>query len=302
MRRSRPTWKLRAERARQAPLEQVARRLDYRIDPRNRQRWRRPGSVLSISGPKFFDHLSGHGGGGAIDLVMHARSCSFLEALDWLDGLHHASQAPDAPAAQPRQYRPAARPVLLLPADCRPCWPAVRRYLADHRRLCPQLLLRCRQQGLLWSDRRQNAVFLCRDRDGHPTGAEIAGTRPDPHGHTFKGLAQGSRKRRGGFWLPPPGDDPPTRLLLTESAIDTLSACLLPRHVPPATLIASTAGLTSRRPAWLADFQVGSIFCGYDTDPAGERAAELLSLRHPGIRRLRPPHAKDWNELLQSQS
>ena len=69
----------RADRLRQLPLQQVARRLGYRRDPRNRQRWKRAGSVLSIRGQRFFDHCADRGGGGAIDLVLHARPCSFLQ-------------------------------------------------------------------------------------------------------------------------------------------------------------------------------------------------------------------------------
>ena len=38
------------------PLEPLAERLGYRRDPRNRRRWKRPGSVLAIDGERFFDH------------------------------------------------------------------------------------------------------------------------------------------------------------------------------------------------------------------------------------------------------
>ncbi len=151
-------------------------------------------------------------------------------------------------------------------------WPAVQRYLSRSRRICPRLLARCQRRGLLWADRRRNAVFLCPDRLGRPTGAELAGTRPDSRGRTFKSLAKGSRKQRGGFWLLPPPDTRPRRLLLVESAIDALSACLLPRLLPPATLVASTAGLAIRIPDWLAHFPDSAILCGYDADLAGDRA------------------------------
>ena len=47
-----------------------------------------------VCGAKFFDHACGRGGGGAIDLVMHARGCGFREALAFL-----ADGPPLAPAA-----------------------------------------------------------------------------------------------------------------------------------------------------------------------------------------------------------
>ena len=57
---------------RNIPLDRVAAALGYRRDPTDRARFRREGSVISINGEKFFDHLRGTGGGGAIDLVIHA--------------------------------------------------------------------------------------------------------------------------------------------------------------------------------------------------------------------------------------
>lgn len=283
----------RADRLRQLPLQQVAHQLGYRRDPRNRQRWKRAGSVLSIHGQRFFDHGAGRGGGGAIDLVLHAQPGSFLQALRFLDSLDSLPPACDPPPSDPTHDSP------VLPPVCEACWPSVLRHLVRDRHLDSRLLLRTRRQGLLWADRRRNAVFLCRDRHGQPTGAEIVGTRPDFRGRTFKGLAQGTRKQRGGFWLAPPPPRLPTCLMLTESAIDALSARLLPLLRPAAACIASTAGIASRIPAWLPAFPPGSIFCGYDADPPGERAAAALLQRHPGIRRLRPPGgSKDWNALL----
>lgn len=284
---NRPPWQDRAAHARRLPLEAVARQLGYRPDPRNRQRWKRPGSVLSITGCKFFDHRQGRGGGGAIDLVLHARGGSFLEALAFL------APGPDRPTAA--QDGPA------LPAAAPACWPAVRHYLAQRRGLDPALLRRCRRQGLLWADSRRNAVFLCRDRRGRPAGAELAGTRPDPRGRTFKGLAKGSRKQAGGFWIPLPHRARPQRLLLVESAVDALSAhLLLPPDQAARTLVASSAGIAARLPNWLSKFQLPppAILCGYDADPAGDLAARSLSRSLPGLRRLRPPRAKDWNDLL----
>ena len=60
-----------ADAVRLRPLEEVATFLGYVRDPADRSRWRRDGSVLSVTGMKYFDHLRGQGGGGAIDLVVH---------------------------------------------------------------------------------------------------------------------------------------------------------------------------------------------------------------------------------------
>ena len=103
---AREPWRRRAARVRGLALEPLAERLGYRRDPRNRQRWKRPGSVLALAGTRFFDHACGRGGGGAIDLVMHAAECSFGAAVEFLE--RHAglpAAAPAGAAAGPLQLR-----------------------------------------------------------------------------------------------------------------------------------------------------------------------------------------------------
>ena len=290
---AREPWRRRAARVRELALEPLAERLAYRRDPRNRQRWKRPGSVLA--GTRFFDHACGRGGGGAIDLVLHAAECSFGAAVEFLE--RHAglpAAAPDGASAGPLQ--PAR---LRLPPPHERCWPTVRDFLRAARGLDPALLERCRRDGLLYADARRNAVFVCRDPAGAVTGAELGGTRPAPGGRTFKGLAPGSRKARGGFWLPP-GRAAPAAVLVVESALDALSVHQAPPPgLPAATLVASTAGVSAAWPPWLDAWPDLPPLCGYDADPAGDRAATALQRQRPAVRRHRPRGAKDWNELLQ---
>jgi len=75
-----------ADDVRSRPLGEVAPLLGYRRDPTDRSRWRRAGSVITVRGLKFYDHLQGRGGGGAIDLVVHGLDCSPVEAIRWLSG------------------------------------------------------------------------------------------------------------------------------------------------------------------------------------------------------------------------
>ena len=95
----------RAERLRSIPLKQAALLLGYERDPRDRARWRKDGSIISIS--------------GAIDLAVHAEGCSFLQALERLE--------------------PGSR---RCPIADR--WTRVRSHLAGERRLDPELLDSCR--------------------------------------------------------------------------------------------------------------------------------------------------------------
>ncbi len=43
------------------------------------------------------------------------------------------------------------------------------------------------------------------------------------------------------------------------------------------------------------------LFCGYDADPAGDRAARCLEAQDPKVRRMRPDGGKDWNEILRKR-
>ena len=160
--------------ARSLPLDRVATALGYRRDVRDKARWKRPGSVLSINGEKFFDHMSGTGGGGAISLVMHSRGGGFRDAVAFLSaqGLRFCS-----PNRRDGAAAPAGRRRLDLPTRSQASWPEVCDHLVTERGIGGMLLQVCHARGLVYADRRRNAVFVSRDVSGKPTGAEIVGLR-----------------------------------------------------------------------------------------------------------------------------
>jgi len=67
-------------------------------------------------------------------------------------------------------------------------------------------------------------------------------------------------------------------------------------------LFISTAGVRSGAP-WLCHLLARGyrIYCGFDTDEAGETASRQMMGRHPSIQRLRPP-GHDWNDVLTATS
>lgn len=274
-----------ADRLRGLPLHRVAPLLGYRRDPRDPTRWRREGSVLSIAGMMFFDHVRGRGGGGAIDLVVHALGATPGEAIRWLR--KPAAAAPTA-APPPAPRRPCAPP----PASAAN-WPAVRNWLAGRRCLDPERIDRLARDGLIRADDRANAVFACRSADGTETGAELAGTG---EAKRFRGMAPGSRKAEGGFWIPA-GAGPPEAVMLVESAVDALSAAEIGLPLPPGTIILSTAGAGAALPAWIRDWKPERVICGFDADEAGDRSADSIARSHGRVARLRPECEKDWNDL-----
>lgn len=275
-------------RLRRLPLRQVAVGLGYRPDPRDRNRFRRDGSVISINGAKFYDHIRGCGGGGAIDLVIHAEGTGFTGAVERL------RQLAGEPATEPE---PQARRALALPPPAEAAWPAVRRWLTAERALAPNLVSALRRRGLLHADARRNAVFLATDRNRRPTGAECHGTASLPGGRRFRGMAPGSRKDRGSFWIPA-DHSPAQTIFIAESAIDALSAFSLAELRSPGTVFLSTSGAAGRLPAWIEHWTPQSIICAFDADGAGDEAADRLAERDPRVTRLRPTGGKDWNEIL----
>ena len=275
---------------RNLPLDRVAAALGYRKDPADRTRFKREGSVISINGEKFFDHLRGTGGGGAIDLVIHATGWRFPDALRFLAG-HQGRGKAAALKPAPRRLR--------LPKPSHRAWPRVRDALVGQRALRANVLDACQRRGLLYADDRLNAVFICRNASANPTGAEILATTPQAGTRRFRGMAPGSRKARGGFWLPCDRNHTAV-VILTESAVDALCARSL--RIEPTREhgagVASTAGIAHSVPPWIEHWKPKRIICAYDADSAGDSAADRLALNDPRVIRLRPRGAKDWNEIL----
>ncbi len=279
-----------ADTVRGLPLATLTPQLGYRRCPVDRKRWRRTGSVISVNGQRFYDHIQCRGGFGAIDLVIHATGGSAAEAIRWLAGkpLPVTRETPVAPGA-PKPFVP--------PPPCKRHWPQVRRWLTAERSLNAKLVDSFRQDGRIYADGRRNAVFLCTDASGTLTGAECVGTHRRADGRRFRGMARGSRKAAGGFWTRKTGAATAPVVFLAESAIDALSALSMDSGAP-AAIYASTAGICQNLPDWLEAFGPTAVTCGFDADDAGDAAARALMATDPRLSRTRPEGARDWNEIL----
>ena len=195
-----------------------------------------------------------------------------------------------------RRCHPRRRPPLPV---CRHAWSRVRDALVRQRTLRADVLDACRRRGLLYADDRRNAVFVCRSAEGRPRGAEIFGTQERPDGRRFRGLATGSRKARGGFWLPRDRNRP-ALVILTESAVNALCARSLriPGTREEGAVVASTAGIANAVSPWIEGWRPSRIICFYDAESAGDHTAVRLQISDPRATRQRPHGAKDWNEIL----
>lgn len=291
----------RADAVRDIPLSDVLRCWGAVRDRRDKRQWRTSVGPLSVTGAKFTNWHRQAGGGGAIDLVMHLGEMPYLEAVVWLEqhvGSHAAvlsAGISEAGVSNHEGSRPTASsdarlqsPVLQLPVANHGKRERVRRYLMDQRCLQASILDPLLTTGKVYADQRGNAVFLMvAGKANRPIGAELRGT-----GHRrWRGMAPGSRKDSGYFWI---GASGATTIVLCESAIDAISCFQLRGDC----ICISTAGVRPN-PKWLSGLIARGfdIHCGFDADPAGDQSAEAMIRRHRSIHRLRPP-THDWNDVL----
>jgi hypothetical protein len=305
----------RAALARAVPLETVLVLCGALRDRHDQSKWHTQQGPLSVTGAKFMNWARSQGGGGAIDLVMHLLGLGFRAAVEWLEshvGTGYVGEEPVGSGqigaaknvAAERAWRSSAEsecpvecrvdsagadPLRLPPReDC--LLPRVHEYLTTRRKLSSGLLEPVLRSGRLYADQRGNAVFLLvRGKPNQAVGAELRGTGP----RVWRGMAGGSRKDLGYFWV---GEPTACELVLCESAIDALSCFQL----LGSRLCLSTSGVRAN-PGWLPGLITRGyrIHCGFDTDEAGEEAASQMTAHYPSITRLRPP-AHDWNDALTS--
>ena len=292
-------FRRRADAVRSIPLETVLTQWGAERDRRDRAQWRTERGPLSVTGAKFFNWHLNQGGGGAIDLVMHLGGWEVGAAVEWLE--QHLGSGPAAAGSAATLPQPTLRPsssrdeaqakrrgLLQLPVANLAKLPRVRRYLTEQRCLAADILEPLIDAGKVYADDRGNAVFLMvAGKANRPIGAELRGTGQ----RVWRGLAPGTRKDAGYFWIGARGSG---KVVLCESAIDAISCFQLDSE----RICISTAGV---RPAsaWLSPLLARGydIYCGFDDDEPGDAASRQMIERHPSIKRLRPP-AHDWNDAL----
>lgn len=171
-------WESQANLLRDIPLESIAYHLGLHPHPKYQGRWVSANHTISITGSTFYDFVGvEHGGGGAIDLVMHLLNCNFRQAVAWL---HDTFGESDTLRAVSHHARTEAEKIIatekpkkfVAPHKDENKWSGVRDYLIDTRKLPGTLVNHLHAAGLIYSDEKQNAIFLMRSLpDGEVTGA-----------------------------------------------------------------------------------------------------------------------------------
>jgi hypothetical protein len=281
---------------RQLPLKQVAYELGMEEEINNPKQWRDGRKVIEIiEGNRFRDIETGQSTRGAIDLVMQINRSDFSEAVSWLRDRFGEAVAlqtvmegtQESIAAQPKQE--------FMPPTVRPDnWPQVQKYLLEERRIPAVLVDKLHQQGLVYADERQNAVFLRRDLAGNTTGAFLRGTTENDG--SFKGLAYNSKRSQGWFYDVAGGKtaDPVQEVVLVASAIDAMSYQTI--HPPQV----KTMYLSTDWSSYLPDGQlqeIPSVKVALGNSPAGDELSRRIQKDLPQAERQKPQQ-EDWNQDL----
>lgn len=282
-----------SDKLRQLPLSEVAEKLGcYKPDnAKDKNLWMTPaGKVFIKDDVKFINHDQQEKGGGAIDFVKHIRDCDFKEAVAWLSDMYGTDAAIEAAATAARlraaeALKNAVAKPFALPDAVERTWPKVRDYLVKVRGLAESLIDKLKAGGWIYSDKRNNAVFVNTNaHTGQICAYELKGTTDTPFKH-----AQGDSKH--GIFIVEGGTD---KLAVCESAVDAISYVQL-HPGSSAIAVAGTGKYEAAKPFIEKHRQrFGSIVCASDNDPAGEAMAMNLELPwEPPVR-----SGADWNEFL----
>ena len=228
---------------------------------------------------------------------MHVQQSNFRDAVNWLNG-HAIGPTPsfDQKHTQQTTTEPEVRKEPFTPPEVDESkWLAVKEYLVAKRGLPTSIVNELHNNGTVYADEKQNAVFIRKNLEGEVTGASLRGTYEDS---TFKGLAKGTQRDAGWFTLKK-GEGEPERIVLTESPIDAISAAAISQR-PETTLFISIDGNGTIPEEYLQQqLQQGKpILVAFDNDKAGEVMAQLVIDKLPGSVRVKPTIGQDWNEQL----
>ena len=156
-----------------------------------------------------FSQAEKHGGRNAINCLTDIIGMDFKSAVEALSGANMTYM--DYHKAVPKLPQTNK---LVLPARA-DNMRKVFAYLCQTRRLDSKLVSELSHDGLLYQDKRGNAVFLHKDENGNSIGAEIQGTNSEKR---YKRVAPGTSDSLFTVTL-----GVPTKAYIFESAIDLLS-------------------------------------------------------------------------------
>jgi len=270
---------MKIEELRNKNLPEVCEMLGLVRDPADKKQWRGENCRVTLNGFAWFDHESGRGSGGAIDLIMHVLGIGFNQALEF------AGAAGDRlPERKPEPVKSYLSPPMRVNSNI----PAIVDYLKT-RALEPVIIEWLINNQMLYADKYSNCVFMY-----GAAACELRGT----------GAVQW-RSSRGqftrGFIIPAANC---AGVAVLESAIDAISYRQLHKNHFAVSIGGNSNDAIMQSVIELAKTKQVPIIAAFDNDKGGEIPTERLKalaiVNNVEFGLNRPTNFKDWNDQLKA--
>jgi hypothetical protein len=155
-------------------------------------------------------------------------------------------------------------------------------------------------QGLVYADDQQNAVFVMRNLDGQRNGAFLRGTRGE--NNSFQGYFKGTKRSDSWFYFSLGGkaNDFTSTAILCKSPIDAISRAMLEYlkrgDVPPERTVYMAIDDIKSLPLERLQ-KVPNILVAFGNDKSSDAAAQRVLELMPQSQ-IKKSKASDWNQLL----
>ena len=163
----------------------------------------------------WFWHSKGIGGRGVLDYLVKAENMPFRKAMETVTGI--------APVTAPQPQQEYVQPKTLFLPPKAGISLRLYDYLCNKRGIHSDIVNTLIQKGMLYEDKRRNAVFVGYDEQGAARFACVRGTYGD-----YRGDCAGSDKR---FGFTMAACAPSERLYIFESPIDAMSHASLEKAI-----------------------------------------------------------------------
>lgn len=236
----------------------------------------------------FSQSGNNRGGKNALNCLTDVIGLDFKTAVEQLSGGRFSYEQQRTNSSFSEQKPAETKKELVLPEKA-DNMKRVFAYLCQSRKISSDLVSQLAHDGLLYQDKKGNAVFVHKDDNGKIIGAEIQGTSSFQR---YKGVAAGTSDSVFAVKI---GE--PKKCYVFESAIDLLSFKQMANQEKlKDSVLVSMAGLKPNSIKSLAEKGLRMYSC-VDNDEAGIRFTETNNLA-PCRKILEQQGVKDWNDLL----
>jgi Plasmid recombination enzyme len=232
--------------------------------------------------------------GGPIALCMQLKRYEFDAALLWLrDGFGEAAARSALVAYAQELFETTPIQQFVPPVPDERHWQRLKAHLTQDLGLPSSLVVRLHQQGLVYADEQEDAIFL--HRDWVTQAVTGAGRLRDLR---FNSTVSGSDLAQGRFYWLRGGaaTDPVQRVVVAQTPVDALALGLLEPLPQVRTMYLAVDGELPI--GYLQGFPAKRVTVALNQDELGQRLAQQARQELPQVRQMQPEQM-DWIRALQ---